>query len=322
VPEHALDSQVVRLTRRQFALASAAALPLLASASCKKSSAAEGSLSASATPRPASGWRWRSASFASSIDQPNGQAAEILAPEGKCALPTIVALHGRGESGHGLADGAHGWESYYDLATIHGRLLAAPITADDVGGFLDDDRIAAINASLAKKPYAGLCVACPYTPNLGLPGADEVQPFAHFVVNDLLSKTTELTGAPRTRDKTGIDGVSMGGRLALLVGLSHPEVFASVGALQPQMEKEEATMFAELAKKATSTNKIALRLVSSTDDPFLDAVQALDGELTRLAVAHRTIITKGPHDYVWNKGPGGCEMLMFHERVLRGLPSV
>ncbi len=292
-------------------------------AACKRSSAAESALSASSEPNAKPpGWRWRSAQFTVTADQPNGQAAEILSPDAPCDLPTLVALHGRGESGHGLADGAHGWESYYALGTIHGRLLAPPLTADDVSRFLDDDRIAAINASLGKHAYTGLCVACPYSPNLGAPSADDVQPFARFVLNDLLPRTNQLTGAPRTREKTGIDGVSMGGRLALLVGLSHPEVFASVGAMQPQMDKDEAPMFADLAAKAVSTAKVALRLVSSSDDPFLEAVQALDAELAKANVPHKTTITKGPHDYIWNKGPGGCEMLMFHERVLRGLAPV
>jgi hypothetical protein len=26
----------------------------------------------------------------------------------------------------------------------------------------------------------------------------------------------------------------------------------------------------------------------------------------------------GPHDYVFNRGPGGIEMLLFHDRALRG----
>ena len=29
----------------------------------------------------------------------------------------------------------------------------------------------------------------------------------------------------------------------------------------------------------------------------------------------------GPHDYVFNQGPGGVEMLLFHDRALRGEPS-
>jgi hypothetical protein len=28
----------------------------------------------------------------------------------------------------------------------------------------------------------------------------------------------------------------------------------------------------------------------------------------------------GPHDYDFNRGPGGIEMLLFHDRVLRGEP--
>jgi hypothetical protein len=316
------------MTRRSFALLGATAL-----AGCSKSSASEIPLSksaASAAPPPsksaapdaapdAPGWTWRSIHFPASDDQPDGQAAELLSPKGACSLPTIVALHGRGESGHGLDAGAHGWETLYELARMPERLHAPPITSDDVKGFLDDARLAAINRSLAKAAYEGLCVACPYTPNLGLPDDGEVQPFARFVVNQLLPKASSLTGAPRKRDNTGIDGVSMGGRLAMLVGFTHPDAFASIGAMQPQINVAEAPMFAELARKAHEKHPFAFRLVSSDGDPFLDSVRALDKELTRVGVPHETIVTAGPHDYIWNKGPGGCEMLLFHERVLRGL---
>ena len=61
--------------------------------------------------------------------------------------------------------------------------------------------------------------------------------------------------------------------------------------------------------------------MSSERDPFLDAVKALGKALQRREVAHLVVITPGPHDYVWNQGPGSYEMLLWHERVLRGLPA-
>jgi hypothetical protein len=33
------------------------------------------------------------------------------------------------------------------------------------------------------------------------------------------------------------------------------------------------------------------------------------------------VTVPGPHDYEFNRGPGAYEMLMFHDRVLRGQPE-
>jgi hypothetical protein len=304
-----------RITRRTFG--SMAALAALSA--CSKSYAGGAGSSSSSSKPESSSSEWKTLRFESSDDQPEGQVAQVLVPPNASALGTIIALHGRGESTRGLDAGAHGWQKDYELGLIHERLMHAPITSQDVKGFLDENRLAKINASLASNPFNGLVVACPYSPNLGKPTADEAQPFARFLTDSLLPKVAELTGAPRGRERTGIDGVSMGGRLALLAGLSHPEVFSSVGAMQPQIEVREAEWLAELAKRANQKHKVALRLVSSAEDPFLDSVQAFSAALDDAGVEHRKIITSGPHDYIWNKGPGGCEMLVFHERVLRQL---
>jgi enterochelin esterase-like enzyme len=144
--------------------------------------------------------------------------------------------------------------------------------------------------------------------------------FARFVVELLLPRVASVTRVNLSPARTGIDGVSMGGRLALLVGWSRPEVFGAIGALQPAIRPEEADELADLALTAHRKHPFALRLVSSEGDPFLEAVRALGGALTARGVPHQVIVTPGPHDYVWNRGPGSYEMLLWHERVLRNLP--
>ncbi len=276
--------------------------------------------SASATASaPSTETEWRTLRFEASTDQPEGQVAQVLVPPNASTLGTIIALHGKGESTRGLEAGAQGWQNDYELGIMHAALLDAPLESADVKGFLGPKRLAKINASLVENPYAGLVVACPYAPNLDKPDENKAQPYARFLIDQLLPKVSEATGAPRTRERTGIDGVSMGGRLALVIGLSHPEIFSSVGALQPQIEIKDAKWLAALAKKATSNHKVAIKLVTSTDDYFLDAVNALSAALDKVGVAHQKIKTNGPHDYIWNKGPGACEMLVFHERALRSL---
>lgn len=264
---------------------------------------------------------WQTLSFAPNDEMPDGEEVLLYAPSESKSWPTLIALHGRGEAGRGLAAGSHGWRDDYDLEAMHKRLRAPPLTSDDVGGFLDAERLGALNASLEKRAYEGLSVACPYTPIVRDPSPEGAQSFAKFVTDALLPRIASLTGHPSARTTTGIDGVSMGGRLALLVGLTHPEVFGSVGALQPAIRPEEAELFSSLAKRALAKGPLSLRLVSSEDDPFLRAVRALSKQLDADQVPHALVVTRGPHDYVWNRGPGAAEMLAFHERVLRGLPA-
>jgi len=295
------------LPRRAWlaALASAAT-----SAACSRSSADD------KTPPSTAGWN--DVPFPASEDQPDGQLASIYAPSGSRGWPLLVALHGRGEAGRGLDAGAHGWRDDYALDARRARLEAPPLVAADADGMLESERLEALNASLAKTPWRGLAIACPYTPVPTGRDLASARPFMRFVTDSLLAKAAEKVG-PLTRERTGIDGVSMGGRYALQIGFSCPEIFGAVGAMQPAIREEEAVDFADLARAAKKKRLQIVRLVTSADDPFLDATRALSKALTGRAVDHQLIVTQGPHDYAWNRGPGGIEMLAFHERVLRGV---
>lgn len=260
--------------------------------------------------------RWKDLIF----DAVDEQRALLLAPPSQTPLPLLVALHGRGESGRGLEIGAHAWRDDYSLESLDRKLRTQTISEADLGRMVTPDRLARLRASLAKAPYEGLVVACPYTPLVSDRSPAGAEPFARFVLDKLLPRARREAGAAPTREKTGIDGVSMGGRLALLVGLLHPEVFGVVGALQPAIRVEEAELFTSLTRDALRKAPVRLRLVSSEGDPFLAAVRALSSSLKQASIEHELVVTPGPHDYAWNRGPGGVEMLLGQERALRGLP--
>lgn len=267
-------------------------------------------------PPPPLDERWKDLSFPT-----DEQRALLLAPRAEKPLPLLVALHGRGESGRGLEIGARAWRDDYALDALDKKLRAQTISAPDMGDMVRPERLARLQASLGKAPYEGLAVVCPYTPLVSDRSPRGAEPFARFVIEKLLPRARAESKAADARERTGIDGVSMGGRLALLVGLQHPEVFGVVGALQPAIRVEEAELFTSLARAAKARAEVALRLVSSDGDPFLPAVQALSKALGAAQIAHELVVTPGPHDYAWNRGPGGVEMLLGQERALRGLPA-
>lgn len=289
-----------------------AALGALGGAACSNRGA-----SAEGAPTPAEGWV--ELPFTADADQPEGQHAALLLPNGGRDLPVLIALHGRGEASRGLRAGARGWRDDYALDGVRARLAAPPLTSGDASDMLSQARLETINASLAQKPFGGLAVACPYTPVPSGRDVASARPFGRFVTKTLLPKVAESRGAAIARAATGIDGVSMGGRYALQLGFDFPEVFGAVGALQPALNEDEAEEFAELAAVARARAPAAIRLVSSEDDPFLRATKRLSAELLERRVPHTLVVTAGPHDYAWNRGPGAIELLIFHDRALRGL---
>lgn len=258
---------------------------------------------------------WRELSFVASEHYPHPEHAVVLAQP---KSPLLVALHGRGEASRGVQVGARGWRDDYDLDRAHHRLLNPPLKAEDLLRFVRPERLAALNASLQQTPYQGLCVACPFTPALADRSLAGSQPFGAFVLRDLIPRVRKELSLPTDRAQTGIDGVSMGGRLSLLVGLANPGTFGAVAALQPAMGPDEAPMFSELAARAQASAPVKLRLVTSDGDYFRRAVEVLSERMHKDGVKHELLVTPGPHDYAYNRGPGSFEMLLWHERVLRG----
>ncbi len=313
------DSSVFQgLTRRSLLLGGAG----LALAGCRPSPPSEATVPAEAgAPPPPPGGAWRVLSFPPAPDYPEGQRAQLLVPDAPATSPLLIALHGRGEAGRSLDVGAGAWPREYELSRLHRRLLAPPLTGGDLQDMFSGARLDRLNASLSASPYKGLSVACPATPVLADRSVEGVKGFSRFVLETLLPRARQESGSTADRAATGIDGVSMGGRIALFVGLTHPEIFGAVGALQPAINIDEAPLISELARAAMARANVLLRLVSSDADPFLPAIRAASERLARDGVVHEFLVVPGNHGYEFNRGPGGAEMLLWHERVQRGLKA-
>lgn len=238
--------------------------------------------------------------------------------------PVLVALHGRGESLKGSRRGARGWIDDYDLDRAMARLHRPPLVRRDFQGYVARERLRRINRALKAQPYAGLIVVCPYLPDvLRRENAfKEAEPLAAFIVDVLLPRVYDKTPAIGTPATTGIDGVSLGGRASLLVGFSRPQAFGAIEALQAAIDGSEVDRFAELGARALAENpKLSFRLLTSDKDHFLRVNQRLSSALRSKGVPHRYLRVAGTHSYRFNRGPGSIEMLLFHDRALRGLAS-
>ncbi|MCL2822598.1 MAG: alpha/beta hydrolase-fold protein [Polyangiaceae bacterium] len=260
------------------------------------------------------------------FDQNQGgpQKAVVMVPAWASAenrLPLLIALHGRGESNRGLDVGAWAWVRDYWLNRTAARLRVPPLTREDLLGIGPDSYLGQLNESLTVHPWQGLIVVCPHTTDiLSDRNLDAAAPYADFLVDHLIPKIRADFPVISTREATGIDGVSLGGRMALLSAVNRPEAFGAVGTLQAAFRAEEVQEVASQVKKAWQqpVHPSALRVLTSHDDYFLPTLDKLAKALADEPVNAQFRLIPGRHDYEFNRGPGGYEMLVWHDRVLRG----
>jgi S-formylglutathione hydrolase len=116
--------------------------------------------------------------------------------------PLIVQLHG----GNGSAD------NLYQMATILESAVAAGL----------------IEPAVSVMPSAGRSLYMNYR--------DGSQKWESFITDDLLSHMRLNYPVTKTREKTLITGVSMGGMGALRIAFRRPDLFAGVAAMEPGIE--------------------------------------------------------------------------------------
>lgn len=257
-------------------------------------------------------------------DTPMGEMVVVVSiPETRDALPVLIAFHGLGEAQKGPERGARGWIDDYGLKRALGRLASPPITSDDTEDLAERTRLSQINQSLTRTPYRGMVIVTPYTPDIISPerSLGAAEPLGRWLVEELLPRVRRETPAIPEAAATGIDGVSLGGRVALLVGLAHPSAFGAVGALQPAIYANDLDALTQRGVAARNQNaKLSLRLLTSRNDFYLDTIQHLGKRWRVRGVDHQLDVIAGPHSYAFNRGPGVYEMLLFHDRALRGEP--
>jgi hypothetical protein len=280
----------------------------------KKAYAALNELDAAPGTRSVEVLEW---SFASDAG-PSARAAVIL-PKGKTQekFPVLVALHGRGEARKGPELGALGWPRDYALTQKIRRLSAPPLTNEDFEGFVTPKRLAEHNTSLAKDPYKGVVVVCPYLPDLDLKSALALRDYGDYLVRVVLPRARRELPVLASRGATGIDGVSLGGAVALRAGLLFPDEFAQVGSLQAAIDDPQIPELVSAAKAARAKQPtLKLRLLTSENDYFRRVVTATSQAMRAESVEHELLTVPGPHDYPFNRGPGAIEMMLWHDRGL------
>jgi hypothetical protein len=254
-------------------------------------------------------------------DRRIGQRFTLLVPKhlapGK-RVPLLVALHGLGETGDQRM-GAYAWLERYGLGDAYRRLVSPPIQKVTKHPYWAAGRLDEVNAELRARPFRGLAVACPYTPNVyKAPSRNAMlDDYADWIVDAVLPRARSEAPVLTDVAHTSLDGCSLGGYVGIEVFLRKAEHFGAWGSVQGALGKHRVHRYAErFAETLARVGKRPIHLETSSGDVFREVNELFSRQLTKRGVAHQLRIGRGPHNQPWLRDEGTLEMLLWHDRAL------
>lgn len=231
--------------------------------------------------------------------------------------PLVLVFGGAGECARPPRQGALAWVDYYSTDEAIMALGSGQLKPSDFKGLAKSKEVRYFNEALNRKPYQGVILACPASPPLMVVKGVEYKDYEDYIIRELIPalKAHYRVG----KAAVGIDGVSMGGARSMYYGLKYPEIFRSIGSVQaavgPFMDqyKELAINNREILKSRQ------IQMVTSDRDPMARSVERMRNMLRKLGIPVRFMRLTGPHDYIFNEGPGAISLLIFHDSALWSL---
>jgi len=232
-------------------------------------------------------------------------------------VPLLVLLHGLGET-HDQRVGAYAWLERYGLGSSHARLRHAPIQKQAKRGDWTDERLSDVNTHLAARPFRGMVIACPFTPNVGklrMGRGAALEAYTQWLTDVVIPRARAEAPVESGAKHTYLDGCSLGGYVGLEVFLRRPDFFGAWGGVQSAFGVHRVTSYAERLEQALGkVGPRPLHLLTSTADPFRKAQEALSQALTQRGIPNDLRVSPGPHDQPWLRETGTIEMLLWHDR--------
>lgn len=232
--------------------------------------------------------------------------------------PGLLLFHGLGETTNAEL-GLHAWRTRYGLVDSDARLRRTPLAlAPEQRRFIEPEQLATLESRLRDKPFAGLVVICPVTPNPRRARQPEavLDRYAEWIEHTLLP----AAGAHAPLDTArgiGIDGCSLGGYVAGEIFARKPHLFRSFGVVQPAIGEHRVARYAQHLTRASASRSLrGIHLQTSTLDPYRGAVSALGRQLKRQGARFTLNVLPGPHDQQWLRATGTLSMLAWHDYTL------
>lgn len=136
--------------------------------------------------------------------------------------------------------------------------------------------------------------------------------FINDLQNDLMPYIKKHYSIAEGKENTAIAGLSMGGREALYIGLTLPDIFGYIGAFSPAFgllsysnnEVTEKGLFTERTLKLPDGYHNYIMILTGDDDTVVrDEPLRYHKVLSQNGVEHRFDIITGGHDFkVWSEG--------------------
>jgi hypothetical protein len=248
-----------------------------------------------------------------------GRRFTLLVPKRpRGPLRLLVLLHGLGETGDERM-GAHAWVERYGLGRAYDRLCEPPVAAlERMGRHWHEQRLLAVNDTLEQRPFGGLLIACPYTPNVYKARSRKamLDDYADWLVDTVIPRARSEAPTRGGALHTGLDGCSLGGYVGIEVFLRKAKHFGAWGSVQGALGAHRVHGYAErLASIVKSHGPRAIHLETSEADAFRAVNEKLSRELRRRGVAHDFRMPPGPHNQPFLRDSGSLEMLLWHDRL-------
>lgn len=244
----------------------------------------------------------------------------LLVPRHVQARRVVVLCHGLGETVDERL-GIEAWSKPYGLLSAYERLLAPPVQRIlPRVKYFTDEHLDSMNAELAQRPFEGLAVACPFTPNVyeAASKLGALDRYAAWIGDTLLPEVGRRLALTLAPPSVGLDGVSLGGYVALEVFLRRPELFGAFGCVQGAMRVAVADGYAaRIAEALARVGTRPLRVATSRDDPFRPPSERLVKRLRERGIDVTFSLTPGPHSQTWLREVGSLELLHHYDRTLR-----
>lgn len=243
-------------------------------------------------------------------------------PHGPSAhLPALIVLHGRGEAQKSPDRGARGFIDDYGLEQAWAWLSAEPaarVAPSDVPASYR----AEVEQALDRQKFTPMVVVMPYLPDrFRGPEAFYNAPEYSRILTELIARIkAEL---PVRQDPRGwaLDGISLGGRVAMTCARELAPQLGSVGSVQAAIDERELIVLADLFAEARKLNpELRVSLATSEHDYFRLVLEHYHATLQSRAFPHDWTMLPGDHSYAFNRGPGVTHLLISHARYFSAHP--
>lgn len=234
-------------------------------------------------------------------------------------VPLLILLHGYKQI-RPERRAIHAWQKEFGVLESYERLRAPPVRPrHPTTGYLTAERQKSLRRALTRRPFKGLVLACPVTPNpyRTYPQGNPFDLFAAWLQETMLPEVARQAPILDTPESTGLAGVSMGGYVGIEVLYRRPWLFGAFTAIQSAIERGRQHRYADrIAEAFDQHGPVPLHVLTSSRDSYRAINRSFYRNLRERGIGASFDQPPGAHQNVWVEEVGSLETLFWQDRVL------